>query len=128
MAKNRHTNGTTLTVTVRYPCNLPSSSIAPYIYINGAWTAITPFTVNSSACTVTFSVPGDPVVGVFQIPAARTTTVLPTTIATTIAPTTIVTPPVTPPSNATLYAAIVIIIVIVIIIAVWLYLRTRRKR
>ena len=43
-----------------------TSAIAPYILSGSAWTEITPFTVNTIANTITFSIPGDPVVGVFQ--------------------------------------------------------------
>ena len=43
-----------------------TSAIAPYILSGSTWTEITPFTVNTITNTITFSIPGDPIVGVFQ--------------------------------------------------------------
>ena len=46
-----------------YPCG--SLSPTPYKLIAGAWSEITPFTDNSASCTLTFSIPSDPVIAVF---------------------------------------------------------------
>ena len=42
---------------VHYPCSLPSGSVSPYSYQNGAWVAITPYQVNSTSCTISFPAP-----------------------------------------------------------------------
>ncbi|MCL4379236.1 MAG: hypothetical protein M1160_00145 [Candidatus Marsarchaeota archaeon] len=115
------------TITLPYNCSLPASRLAPYIYINGTWSKIASFTVNAAACTITFTVPPDPIVAIMESPApAVPTTTAPPSVVTTVAPTTVVSPPVTPPSNAALlYAVIVIIIAVIIIVVVGLYLRRR---
>ncbi len=124
-AYNITARNTTLTVTVHYPCSLPSGRIAQYIYLNGAWTKITPFTVNAAACTVMFSMPGDHVVGVFEAPSPATT--LPTTVApTTVATTTI---PYAPhQSSIYIYAAIIIVIIIIALGVAYALSRPRRRR
>ena len=114
------------TITLPYNCSLPASRLAPYIYINGTWSKIASFTVNAAACTITFTVPPDPIVAIMESPAPTVpTTTAPPSVVTTVAPTTVVSPPVTPPSNAALYAVIVIIIAVIIIVVVGLYLRRR---
>ncbi len=123
-AFNITARNTTLLVTLHYNCILPSFRIAPYMYSNGAWVAITPFTVNATSCTVAFSIPGDPLVSVFEAPTPAPTTTLPTTsiVSTTVPATTTTAPAQQPskPNNDAIYAVIVAIIIIVII-AVLLY-------
>jgi len=68
-----------------YPCSIPSGLVAPYIFKNNTWLAITNYTVNATACTVSFNIPSDPIVAIFEKSVPTTTT---TSIATTI-PTTI---------------------------------------
>lgn len=60
-------------VIAAYPCTF-GSNVAPYEF-NTVWSAITPFAVNSAACTVSFTVPADPVYGVFQTAVTTTTTI-----------------------------------------------------
>jgi hypothetical protein len=107
------TGNITVNVTMPYPCSLPSGRIAPYIQKNGTWIAITPFTINTGACTETFTVPKDPIVGLLEnnSPAA-TTTVLPTT-----APTTTVAPTPYNGSGSTYTIAAIVVIVIVAVVA-----------
>lgn len=46
------------------------STVAPYIYnpITGTWTTVpsNEYTINATACTVTFNIPKDPVIGLFS--------------------------------------------------------------
>ena len=51
-------------LTIRIPCG---SNAAPYKLnaTTGDWIAITPFSVNKAACTLSFNIPPDPVIGVF---------------------------------------------------------------
>ncbi len=56
----------TISATVRYPCSAPAGEIAPYVLTNGSWTKVSAYNVSSSACTVEFSIPADPVIGIFQ--------------------------------------------------------------
>ena len=51
---------------VRYPCSLPAGSVTPYFYQNGTWIAITQYHVNSTSCTVSFSVLSSGNVAVFS--------------------------------------------------------------
>ena len=52
--------------TIGYPCNVSSSSIAPYISVNGTWVEITPFAVDSATCALSFHVPVDPIIAIFE--------------------------------------------------------------
>ena len=84
-------------ITISIPCG---SNAAPYKLYGSTWTAL-PFTTNTPGCTITFSVPADPVIGIFtsspipppsptgvsQQTTVSTTTVL-TTVSTTIPTTT----------------------------------------
>lgn len=54
--------GAAFTVTMRIPCG---SNTAPYKLIGGVWTALA-YTSDTSACTITFTIPADPVVGLFS--------------------------------------------------------------
>ena len=55
-----------ISVIADYPCSISSSNIYPYELANGTWTAITPFSVNASSCTVAFSISADPIIGLMQ--------------------------------------------------------------
>lgn len=62
--------------TIAYPCNYSSSLVAPYLFSNGIWAKITPFTVNSASCTITSYVSNDLNIGIFAaIPQTTTTTI-----------------------------------------------------
>lgn len=55
---------TNVTVSLQYNCS-NGGSVAPYILTNGTWSRINNFTVNSTSCTVLFSIPVDPTFGIF---------------------------------------------------------------
>ena len=44
--------------TISYPCGTPSSSIAPYELVNGAWVKASNYTVDAKSCTVSLTIPG----------------------------------------------------------------------
>ena len=124
------TTGTiVVNATLSYPCSLPAGSIVPYIQKNGTWIAITPFTVNSGSCTVTFTVPKDPVVGLFEnntVSTTTTTTVLPTTtLPVTVAPTTIAQP--TYGSSGTTYLIAAIVVIVIVAVIAYAMLKGKRK-
>lgn len=52
-------------VTIGYPCSI-GNNVLPYLFTGGTWNAINPFTVNSVSCSIAFSIPVDPVFGIFQ--------------------------------------------------------------
>jgi hypothetical protein len=110
-----------------YPCSIPSSLVAPYIYKSNAWLAIPNYTVNATTCTVGFEIPNDPIIGIFQkaLPTTVATTSIPTTTPTTIpAPT-----PTTTSSGLAELAIILIIVVIIVVIAIlYLYKLTHAHR
>ncbi|MCL4373585.1 MAG: hypothetical protein M1360_01435 [Candidatus Marsarchaeota archaeon] len=117
----------TTNVTIAYPCSDSASSIEPFIYKNGTWSAITPFFVNPSTCTVSFAVPSDPLVGIFAKTVPVTTTVPTTTVApATTIPTTV---PVTPVTShyTSLEIAIVVIVIIIIIMVIAYYYAAKGK-
>ncbi len=121
IAINESVNSTSASVksTLTYACNgsITSNRIAPYILKNGVWSAITPFTVNSETCAVTFIVPNDPIIALLEVAninatkatSTVTTSILPST--TTIAQTT--TPQAGVQSNYILVAAVVVILIII---------------
>ena len=89
IAINESINSTTASVesTLTYNCNgsIASNRIAPYILRNGTWVAITPFTVNSGTCAVTFAIPNDPTIALMEGPSTNATKVT-STVTTSILP------------------------------------------
>jgi len=126
------TANVSISVTQGYPCNENASLIAPYLFKNGTWVAITPFAVNATACTVTYPIQKDPIVGILEkIPATTTvsTTTVPTTTVpkTTIIPPTTVPPVITPAPNYGLEIAVVVIVVIIIVVILYYYMSKGSK-
>ncbi len=126
-------NVTTIIV-MKYQCSVPSNSIAPYeLNSTGTWNPINPFTVNTTACTVTFAIPTDPVVGLFKYQQqADTSTILPaitTSLATSITTTVPATVAQFKRSNILIGIAILIAIIIVILAIVYIFrFRGRKNR
>ncbi len=124
---NVSTSGANVTTSLimKYQCSISPSAIVPYKLLkNGTWSAIKGFSVNPTACSVTFTIPPDPVVGLFQNVALLTTTILPT-IRTTQSTSSTMPATVTPSSNnsnSVLIAAIIVMIILVIA-----YLSTKKK-
>ena len=106
-------------VTSPYPCSINPSPINPFELVNGSWMAITPFSVNAIACTVSFAVPYDPIVGVFQKTAPTTTTVNTTTTIPSSSPPGHHTPPIAP---------IIAMIIAIIIVAATVAYYSRKGR
>ena len=124
----------TTTLTVGYPCSTSPSRITPYKKVPGdGWIAIRNFTVDSAACTMTFSVPPDPIVGLFSANPTTSTTTAPTTTVATTAQTTAASTTVqsqSPPvqNSNTALIALVVIVVIVVIAGAALLSRKKRRR
>lgn len=57
-------------MTMAYPCGTAGSDVQPFIYANGTWGAITPFSIDPASCTVSFALPDDPIVSIFIRAAA----------------------------------------------------------
>ena len=117
---------TTAPVTVlfveQYPCSIPSGLVAPYIFKNNTWLAVSNYTVNAMACTISLYIPNDPIVAIFEksVPTTTTTSIA-TTMPTTM-PTTIYYPSPSPnPSNYLVVEALTLIIILIIVILVLLY-------
>lgn len=126
------TNATANSITaLSYPCTMQSSNISPFILKNGTWVAILPFTLNATACTISFIVPSDPIVALFENTTALTTSVASTTVSTTLqsttVPTTSVLPSQTHSSSAGL-ETIIAIVVAIVIIAVIAYILSSKGR
>ncbi|MDE1865253.1 MAG: hypothetical protein KGH94_01275 [Candidatus Micrarchaeota archaeon] len=84
-AQNALANQTvSLTMRLNYSCSIPSNSVAPYKLSQSAvWTPIKPFSINSTSCSITFQIPTDPIVALFESVAPPITTSVSTTISTT---------------------------------------------
>jgi hypothetical protein len=117
-------NNATLNATVGYPCEVPAAEVAPYILKNGGWKAITPFTVDAGACTVSFTIPADPTIALLRLSAyaAPTTTTVWTTVPTTL---TTMAAQQQPQGGGNGYALAVVIIVVAA--AAWALLRKRKE-
>ncbi len=120
------TANVTMLFTEHYPCSIPSSLVAPYMLKSNAWVPISNYTVNASMCTVSFYIPKDPIVGIFE--KTPTTTTVSTTVPTTsIMPTTIPAP-VPKPSPANAWGIVAIIAVLIILLAIYSYMMMHRKK
>ena len=51
---------------IGYSCNIPTSKISPYILTNGTWSEINSYSVSSSKCNISFNIPEDPIIGIFE--------------------------------------------------------------
>ncbi|MFI5412404.1 MAG: hypothetical protein ACHQX1_00760 [Candidatus Micrarchaeales archaeon] len=121
--------GVTVNITTTLPCSTDFTKIAPYIYnsISSSWQPITTVLIDPSTCSVTSTIPVDPVYAIFEsVPPPTTSTT--TSIATTSSSTTTSIPASTGSSNNsnTIIEAIVAIVVIVGII--YYALKMRKKR
>lgn len=123
--------------TFRYSCSLPSNSISPYLLSsNSVWAKITPFSVNSMACTVTFEVPSDPVVGIFEasnVITNETTASTSSTLASTSTLSTTTVPPTTTikqaqPSEAINYYYYIVAAFVIALAAFAAFVLSRRRR
>ncbi len=121
-----------INVTQHYPCNINKSLIAPYMYKNSTWSKITPFAVNASACTISFAIPKDPIIGILEsAPVTPTTTNVTTTTPPTTPTTNVtnVTTTTTPPSSSSNTGLIIVgVVIIIIIIAVAYYYYTKKGK
>ena len=70
---------TTLNVTTGYNCSISGGNVAPFILRNGTWVKINNYTINSANCSVTYHIPADPIVGVFEANQAAPSTTIPPT-------------------------------------------------
>ena len=120
---------TLLNVTIPYNCGIPASVLKPFIDVNDTWEAITPFTVNATACTVTFQVPSDPVVGLYYRNTTSTANTTSTTApaTTTVQQTNTTTSPPAPPAQPSSVPIVVGVIILVVIIAAIFYFLKSRK-
>ncbi|MDE1871386.1 MAG: YncE family protein [Candidatus Micrarchaeota archaeon] len=114
----------TLNLTVKYNCSIGSSYIAPYIVSNSIWEPINSFTVDSSACSMSFSLPADPVVALYSSQHANTTTIAATTASSLPSTTTIRQAPQRGSGHDIAYAAIAVVIILLVLI----YAYSRRRK
>ncbi|MCW6159897.1 MAG: hypothetical protein LVQ95_02295 [Candidatus Micrarchaeales archaeon] len=109
----------------KYNCTIPSSRLMPYLLLNGSWHAITPYSTNSSACTISYNITEDPVLALFElITPVSTTTVPSTSVATTSIATTSI-PYRTPAPSAGYYTVLIIIAIALLVAAYELYRRRK---
>jgi hypothetical protein len=115
----------TTTLTMAYPCSLPSDEVAPYKLTANGWSEISTFSVNAASCSITFAKPSDQVVGLFQYQQPTTTVMATTSLATTTALVN-ATPITQPQSKGGYILAVIIIVVIIAAILTW-YLSGRKN-
>ncbi|MEM3875678.1 MAG: hypothetical protein QXP35_01240 [Candidatus Micrarchaeaceae archaeon] len=132
-----------INATYTYNCNL--NNVSAFELVNNSWTKISSV-VNASACTLSFAIPSDPIIGIFSYKpiavstttTSTTTSTVPSNVVTTTAPitttvsnitnttTTVPISPVSSTSHSTL-VIIAIIVIIIIIIAAVAYLMKKKK-
>ena len=96
----------TVNMTQDVPCYVTPSGIAVEELVKDSWVLVYGYTLNSTACTVTASMPNDPVVGIFYSSSATATSTAGSTSATTSAttiPTTTVMSTTTQPTTSSVY-------------------------
>lgn len=117
-----------INASISYNCSIPSDRIQPFIYQNNTWEVITRFSINSTACTTSISIPSDPIVGLFELqPITGTShTSNSTTTETSTVPTTTINQQSASNGNKEEYTIIGIIgIIAIIVIIILLYLINR---
>jgi hypothetical protein len=67
---NSTLNVSTISFTESYECGL--TNLQPFIIQNGTWTKVNASSTNTTACTITFPIPADPIVALAQQAAAPT--------------------------------------------------------
>ncbi|VVB76612.1 Uncharacterised protein [uncultured archaeon] len=124
---NSNATGAVSTV-IGYPCNIPAGAVAPFILKNDAWGRITPFSVNSTACEVAFTIPTDPVVALMQyLNYVNTTATTVTTVVSTLSTTTVQSTPTRGGGQA--YATLVVATVaMAAILAAAAYVGLRKRK
>ncbi len=122
------TQNVTISMSLLYPCAIPANGIAPYKLVSGTWTRISGFTVNASACTVSFFVPPDPIVALFRYSPPPTTTRASTTAPTTLPSTFTTTAPQVEQSQGSSNATVIAVAVIAIAAAAAYYLFRRKAK
>lgn len=114
-----------INVTLAYECGM-NASVAPYMLTNGTWTLIRPYNIDASACTVSFTVPADPVVALYSA-APNNSTLATTSMPASSVQTTIAQQQQSASSN-TLVLYVVVAIVVILLIAAFVYVYTRRRK
>ncbi len=54
-------------VSIGYNCSVPSDRLQPFIYTNSSWDILARFSANATLCTVSFPIPADPIIGLFEV-------------------------------------------------------------
>jgi hypothetical protein len=121
-----------ISATMNYSCSIVAGAIRPYKLISGTWTPISQYSLNRKGCSMTFRVPPDPIVGIFQ----NTTYVSPTIITLlTSVPTTAATTTVQPVIQKTSPGTVAsgwwiatILVIVIIVIAILAYALLKRPK
>lgn len=106
-----------IVVTLNYSCGIAAARLQPFILDNGSWARIDRFSVNPTACSVSFSIPSEPIVALGALPVGT-----PATSTTTARPTTTITalqPAVT--NNVQLIAALLIALALLLLLLLFLW-------
>ena len=108
------------TLTLKYVCGISPNSIAPFLLNGSLWVAVTNFSVDAAACSVSFPIPLDPIVALMTS-LSQNSGASSSVSSTSVAQTTSV--PLPPSSSASSsafgLAGVVIIIVVIAAVAVF---------
>jgi len=122
------TSNVIITATLNFGCSENPSQIKPFILKNGDWEQIDNFTINKSACAISFAIPADPIIALFSSASPsngqKTTSVPPSNFAPI---TTTGTPPAGPLGYLTNYRLLADLSWIAVIWIVLSILYVRRK-
>ncbi len=118
----------TTSLTMAYNCSLPQASIIPYKQnSHGIWITILPFTVDPTKCTASFTIPSDPIAGLFQSQNQGTNaTTSASTVGTTVPSSVTTTVPESPlnlPGEES-----ILVVAAIIAIAIVYYAATRKQK
>ncbi|MCL4365135.1 hypothetical protein M1590_02310 [Candidatus Marsarchaeota archaeon] len=67
-------------ITAAYQCAVPAARVQPFVLAGNKWEKIRQFSINASTCQASFSVAGDPVVGLFKFVGLPPITSIQTTV------------------------------------------------
>ncbi len=122
-------NGIVSAITATYQCAVPAASVKPFILKNGKWSGVQQFQIDPGTCQASFSVAGDPVVGLFRFVGLPSTSISTTAQYRLVQINNYSNPYAQIKAAVSVYAVdIVGIIAIIVIIAIYMYwIKVRRE-
>ncbi len=79
-------SGIIINMSYMYNCSINSSLLTPFIILNGTWSKIKAYSLNNSACKISFQIPNDPIIGIMERLTVHSNTTNMTSNTTTTTP------------------------------------------